>query len=328
MLIDNPDLWSTADSKNFNPRRLACLAFVISALCFMIGLSDVLPDTLFQTSVVVVGAGTCGWSWVLTRLIFKKGLAPTKTPLAITLFLYVTAGFSSLATASQGSGVIQPETNISAALYNFVGVAALIFGALEAASDIRKNMPSIEKRFRLIYSGLFVSLVFTSAILVRSIGSPDTVPSVLIACCVAGICIAIGATVFRELHPLGGQKNRKASVKIEDSLADAAQKVLGTIQEERIFTQRNLKVASLAEMIGEPEYRVSQAITSVLGFSNFNQMINHYRIKRVSKILSDPANNDIPILTIALDSGFSSIGPFNRAFKENMGMTPSAYRGQ
>ena len=34
----------------------------------------------------------------------------------------------------------------------------------------------------------------------------------------------------------------------------------------------------------------------------------------------------MPILTIALDSGFQSLGPFNRAFKAETGMTPSAYR--
>jgi AraC-like DNA-binding protein len=34
----------------------------------------------------------------------------------------------------------------------------------------------------------------------------------------------------------------------------------------------------------------------------------------------------VPILTIALDAGFGSIGPFNRAFKAHTGLTPSEYR--
>jgi AraC-like DNA-binding protein len=34
----------------------------------------------------------------------------------------------------------------------------------------------------------------------------------------------------------------------------------------------------------------------------------------------------VPILTIALDAGFQSIGPFNRAFKAETGMTPSEFR--
>ncbi len=34
----------------------------------------------------------------------------------------------------------------------------------------------------------------------------------------------------------------------------------------------------------------------------------------------------LPILTIALDLGYGSIGPFNRAFKAAVGVPPSAYR--
>ena len=34
----------------------------------------------------------------------------------------------------------------------------------------------------------------------------------------------------------------------------------------------------------------------------------------------------MPVLTIALDAGFSSLGPFNRAFKAETGATPSEYR--
>ncbi|MFI4995652.1 MAG: helix-turn-helix domain-containing protein [Hyphomicrobiales bacterium] len=42
--------------------------------------------------------------------------------------------------------------------------------------------------------------------------------------------------------------------------------------------------------------------------------------------LADPGQASVPILTIALDAGFSSIGPFNRAFKARTGQTPSEYR--
>jgi AraC-like DNA-binding protein len=32
------------------------------------------------------------------------------------------------------------------------------------------------------------------------------------------------------------------------------------------------------------------------------------------------------VLTIAMDAGFQSIGPFNRAFKAETGMTPTEFR--
>jgi len=34
----------------------------------------------------------------------------------------------------------------------------------------------------------------------------------------------------------------------------------------------------------------------------------------------------VPVLSIALDAGFQSIGPFNRAFTAAMGVTPTDYR--
>jgi AraC-like DNA-binding protein len=34
----------------------------------------------------------------------------------------------------------------------------------------------------------------------------------------------------------------------------------------------------------------------------------------------------VPVVTIALDAGFQSLGPFNRAFKAHTGMTPTDYR--
>jgi len=36
----------------------------------------------------------------------------------------------------------------------------------------------------------------------------------------------------------------------------------------------------------------------------------------------------VPISTIALDAGFQSLGPFNRAFKTETGLTPSEFRAQ
>jgi AraC-like DNA-binding protein len=34
----------------------------------------------------------------------------------------------------------------------------------------------------------------------------------------------------------------------------------------------------------------------------------------------------VPNITIAMDAGFQSLGPFNRAFKALTGVTPTEYR--
>ena len=51
-----------------------------------------------------------------------------------------------------------------------------------------------------------------------------------------------------------------------------------------------------------------------------------YRVADAKAALSDPSQCEVPVLTIAMDSGFQSLGPFNRAFKADTGLTPTEYR--
>jgi AraC-like DNA-binding protein len=51
-----------------------------------------------------------------------------------------------------------------------------------------------------------------------------------------------------------------------------------------------------------------------------------YRIDEAKAALADPAQKQVPVLTIAMDAGFQSIGPFNRAFKAATGQTPTEFR--
>jgi AraC-like DNA-binding protein len=87
-----------------------------------------------------------------------------------------------------------------------------------------------------------------------------------------------------------------------------------------------LSIAALAAQLGEPEYRVRRVINGTLGHRNFAAFVNGYRLAEVKAALADPSQRDVPILTIALDAGFGSLGPFNRAFRDAEGMTPSEYR--
>ena len=95
---------------------------------------------------------------------------------------------------------------------------------------------------------------------------------------------------------------------------------------DRIYRQDGLAIAQLAERLGMPEYRLRRLINQALGYRNFNSFLNFYRIADAKAALADPAQAEVPVLTIALDAGFSSLGPFNRAFKAETGMTPSEFR--
>jgi len=95
---------------------------------------------------------------------------------------------------------------------------------------------------------------------------------------------------------------------------------------ERAYRREGLTIGALAAALGLPEYRLRQLINEGLGYSNFNAFLNRYRIDEARAALADPAQREVPVLTIAMDAGFQSIGPFNRAFKAGAGVTPTEYR--
>ena len=95
---------------------------------------------------------------------------------------------------------------------------------------------------------------------------------------------------------------------------------------ERLYRQEGLTIGTLAARLGLSEQRLRRTINRGLGYRNFNEYLNRHRLADAKQALADPTQADVPILTIALDSGFQSLGPFNRAFKAETGMTPSEFR--
>lgn len=97
---------------------------------------------------------------------------------------------------------------------------------------------------------------------------------------------------------------------------------------ERAYREEDLSIAALALRVGVPEYKMRRLINRQLGYRNFNAYLNQWRLAEVTQALADPDQRDVPISTIALDAGFQSLGPFNRAFKAETGLTPTAFRAQ
>ena len=109
----------------------------------------------------------------------------------------------------------------------------------------------------------------------------------------------------------------------DERLALALQR---SMDEERAYRDEGLSVASLAARLGAPEYRLRRLINQRLGHRNFNAFVNGYRLAEARAALVDPRRSELPVLSIALDAGFQSIGPFNRAFKAATGLTPTEFR--
>ena len=92
--------------------------------------------------------------------------------------------------------------------------------------------------------------------------------------------------------------------------------------------QSNLRLADVAQKLGVPEYRVSNALRYNLKARNFNQYINALRIQHAQALLADEDKQKWTVLVVGLESGFASVGPFTRAFKATTGLTPNQYRQQ
>jgi AraC-like DNA-binding protein len=96
--------------------------------------------------------------------------------------------------------------------------------------------------------------------------------------------------------------------------------------DERIYRHDNITIGTLATKLSIPEYKLRRLINQRLGYRNFNVFLNNHRIEEAKAALADPSQAEVPVITIAMDAGFQSLGPFNRAFKAITGVTPTEYR--
>lgn len=108
--------------------------------------------------------------------------------------------------------------------------------------------------------------------------------------------------------------------------AEGLAEKLSAFIEQGGYRQTGLTIGTLAGHLGCAEYRLRRLINTELDFDNFSGFLNHYRIAEACRQLADPVFDKTSILTLALDLGYGSIGPFNRAFRNETGLNPTEYR--
>ncbi|WP_445355057.1 helix-turn-helix transcriptional regulator [Microbulbifer sp. EKSA008] len=92
------------------------------------------------------------------------------------------------------------------------------------------------------------------------------------------------------------------------------------------YRHTGLTIRELAEQLDIREHVLRVLINRHLGYRNFNEYLNQFRIDEASNRLADPEQAHLPVLTIALDIGYRSLSPFNAAFKRRHSQTPTEYR--
>lgn len=311
--------------------QLMLLAFLASGASFCLVETGIIRFQPVSAILAIVGAGTCGVSWIFARALFRGGTAKMGWPLILLALLHLS--FAARLIADEISGMLGGAAmlaSIAGNLYAFAGTVTLALGFVEIFVGFDRRITVGERVFRLAYAGGYGLLVFVTAILLQGgealfAAGPGASGTVVI-CCLAGMGFATLAAVYRQSNSLANARLPEKKAPAHPQAKLAANKVRHLLETEPVYTDPDLSVSRLAQLVGEPKHRISQGITSELGFANFNQMINHHRAQMAAKLLASPEQDHLPILTIALDCGFSSMGPFNRVFKEEFGMTPSQYR--
>lgn len=272
----------------------------------------------------MAGAGACGWAWLLARALFDPAPRDARWPRFVAVVIAVTGALSVVAPVESGLSGFSGNT------YVLSGSAALLLTFIEPFHGGRGDMTPSEKRFRIAFLAIYGALVVVSTLgLQASNGVPaEAYRNDLIrtACAVIGLAGGTAAVWFRLRHPLV-QAAPAPSVRRAPTSEDTrlAERLLRLLREEAIDAEPDLKIGDVAARLREPEYKVSQCISAALGFANFNRLINHHRTERAKRLLADP-DEDRSILEVAFDCGFGSVGPFNRAFRDQVGMTPRAFR--
>lgn len=111
----------------------------------------------------------------------------------------------------------------------------------------------------------------------------------------------------------------------KDQKSDKFQQVEHFILDNKRYLDTQLTLENLANDLVMSTSSLSKLINEHSP-SNFNYLINSYRVAYAQKLLLDPTYSAYTITSIALESGFNSKSTFYTAFKKHSGQTPTEYR--
>ncbi|MGJ5084328.1 helix-turn-helix domain-containing protein [Bradyrhizobium sp. HKCCYLRH1065] len=184
----------------------------------------------------------------------------------------------------------------------FVVIAALSCGGVNALLQMASAGSGPSELANVVNAAMFLVVVGAVALMLLKVGAGDVLAPE-----------APPAAALEAVAP------KAADRRLVDSL-------MRLMADERVYRQENVTIGMLATKLSIPEYRLRRLINGELGYRNFNTFLNAHRIEEAKAALADPAQAEVPVITIAMDAGFQSLGPFNRAFKAVTGVTPTEYR--
>lgn len=218
-------------------------------------------------------------------------------------------------------------------LHHVLGLSILMYILIDAVKSFEDDLVEKRRRFKLVmitaisFYMVLLTLVELSQSNLKdywlfSLGNAITALLVSIYFTWGYIQTSKGVSTKSPSAPNNSSAAQEATHTEDNPLVT----MLSETMNRGFYTQNGLSINQLASELKVPPHQLRKVINSQMGFENFTQFVNSYRIPAVRDALSDPNRAKEPILTIALETGFNSVAPFNRAFKQQMSMTPSEYR--
>ena len=199
-----------------------------------------------------------------------------------------------------------------------VGAIVIVWRGRE--DDVVESRLKLRRVFAASIGVIVTAVVATE--LVTGWNVPELVELLGMAA-IFGVTLVINVTFLR-LNPTFVLKDSRPLAPVspeETPLVEALNKMMN---KDCAYTDHDLRIADLATTLKVPEYKLRRTINRNLGYQNFNQFVNRYRIEEAARrLIAEPRT---PVLTIALDVGFRSISSFNTAFRAQYKTTPTDYR--
>jgi AraC-like DNA-binding protein len=311
--------------------RLA-IAFALGSVAHALTASSEFraPVTPWQAGLIAVATADAVVFWLFARALFDDAFKLR--------FWHAVPWAAVVALSLIDCLVLVPAHKLDPKISGIANtVISLSFFALAVHQTIASwSTDLVEERRRLrvfvvvataIYAGFNAVLQF----FVFAGGAPGLLP-IANAAVFAGVVIAIAYALMRVrgemIFPAAEAPRAAAAVANENGAAD--RKLLDALMrlmaDDRIYRHEGITIGTLALKLAVPEYRLRRLINQRLGYRNFNVFLNNHRIEEAKAALADPSQAEVPVITIAMDAGFQSLGPFNRAFKATTGVTPTEYR--
>lgn len=280
---------------------------------------------------------TPGVIWLLARALFedRDGHEPWHVVAIGALVAVTLAG--DYGRFDLGPLADQPRVAQALLLAGRAGAVALLVVACAMAirhwrGDLVEERRRVRAIFVLVVGSAFVALA-GSQLVFRGAGAPQPwllAGHVLLFLLAAAIAQGLARGGLPELFTQPPALASAALTLVRGDGVDAAlaARVVERMTDRKLWRIEGLGIAGLAREMGTHEHRLRRAINRHMGYRNFNDFLHDYRLNDAAARLSDPAEAHLPVLTIALDCGYGSIGPFNRAFKSRYGITPGQFRNQ